>query len=270
MVDRMSALEKIDPASGKILQRLPTPRSSSVCTLPLFERGQFLSWKGDTISLRPFAEKLNGKDRKILVRKPGWVAKDVQYRGDRIGVRWVDARYTTAEHLSKDDRDSAEGSAAAIEYDMTGKPLKQVLGRASYGDAYFPEDDRYDASIFEEKPASQLGPYSWEPSYFGSVRARKRNSSGGQTTVFWAGLKLDDVQRGMLASNKVVGLGGAIGASIGNEGVNVYDALQRKEIARIEKKSAREVAWEGRARILLLEYEVPESGQRKLEVFRVD
>ncbi|MFO1252133.1 MAG: hypothetical protein U1E77_13610 [Inhella sp.] len=52
--------------------RWPTPRRLGICSVPSFERAEFLNWEGDTLSLRPFAPQPAGAAMQRLARRAGW------------------------------------------------------------------------------------------------------------------------------------------------------------------------------------------------------
>lgn len=272
--DRGTTMDRLDPETGKIVQRLPTPRSEAICALPMFEQSKYVVWQGDTVTFRPLAGPLDNADRKVFVRKPGWYANQVQrIGGDRIGVRWVDKRFRGKNSEEK------EVGAMAIVYDVTGKVISQTAGAARDGNANFPGDDDDGASVFgEPAPPLQQGMYRWELSYFDGVRAiRDDAASHSSHTVLWSGLRFNakpaskaglDVSDPDYAGN-VLGLQGTIGVHIKADKVNVYDAATRHLRASISIPAARDAAWNPVNRILLVDSIDSQQNKGKLTAYRI-
>lgn len=262
-VDRWTTLESINPQDGSVLLRIPTPRSDSVSSIPIYDQRQFLNWQGDTISLRPFGETLSSGNRKLLVKKPGWSARMVEFLGESIGVRWIQSRFVDS------FEEGADGSALAIVYDKSGNRLHQKSGRAISGNAYFEGEDEGD-DVFAEyrKKITQDANYQWERSYMGSIRAR-RLSGGASQTIFWHGLKLGFT----LPDGQVTNLHDGLGAYFNEKGIKVYDAEKRQELASIKLENVAEVAWNNQQHVLLVEvYPAPNSKKNipLLHAYRIE
>ncbi|MBY0238207.1 MAG: hypothetical protein K2X55_02725, partial [Burkholderiaceae bacterium] len=87
-LDRVNQLERLDKDTGQAAGRITTPRSDKVCSIPLYDAQQFLTWQGDSVMLRGFT----GGASTMLVNKEGWFADSVVRLGDKFGVRWVKAQ----------------------------------------------------------------------------------------------------------------------------------------------------------------------------------
>ena len=270
-LDQWKYLEQINPLDGSGVKKVPTPRSDTACSLPLIDRREFLSWQGNTITLRPFADSINAADRKVLVTKPGWFAQKVELLGDRIGVRWIESKY-------RDEANHEIGSAIAAVYDFSGKLIKQIDGQAMNGTAYF-ENDGPDASDVEEnvfeqfRSPAEISPYRAELSYAGSVRVRTQDAQTHVTqTVMWSGLKpgsASAADSGVTEEpGKIIDLGGSLVAYVGvhlsnasgsilDQAVDVFDAATRHRITQLRAKSITWVAWSALYKTLLIEVPVP-------------
>lgn len=286
-VDRWSYLEQIDPLSGRVDRRIPTPRSSTVCSAALFAEQQFLSWQGDTVTLRPFADHLAPGERRGVVVKPGWRAESVFWLGDgHFGVRWVDARYA-----GNASAKAGEGSALAIRYRLEGGGQTQVVstvrGSVHEGRSNFPNPEMQGGMVFpfsfdnegwdDARRLATDAPYSWEVSHFSSVRARLRsNVDKVMPTVLWDGLRAGPARSTTSpVVMQVLGLSGTMGAAILTDSdfrpttVAVYDAANRSRagvVRQPELANVADVAWVERARLLLIqvgtEYDLKLTGFR--------
>lgn len=274
-VDHGATIDHLNPETGKTVQSLPTPRSESICALPMFEQRKYIAWQGDTVSIREFTALSDRTDRKVLVRKPGWYANRVERLGaDRIGVRWVDRRFRSKNSGEK------EIGALAIAYDFSGKEVSRAPGAAMDGNAFFLiEDGESSESIFGAYPPlpMQKGIYRWELSYFNSVRAiRDDAASNSSRTVLWSGLRLN----AKLSSKpglgvfepeypgNVVGLSDTMGAHIKADKVDVYDGESRHLRASISIQGARDAAWNPVNRIFLIDSIDPQQNKGKLTAYR--
>lgn len=273
--DRGATVDRINAGDGKVLQALPTPRSESVGSIPLFERKQFLNWQGDTVTLRPFSPSPSPKQRTVLVKNPGWQAEDVVLLGSNFGVRWVDSRFL-------DDGEHEDGTALAIVYDMMGRELFRTSGMALNGRAFFPVEDGEGASnVFEAYIAAEnkIGNFTWESSYMNSVRARRSDAEGKSHTMLWYGLRVGDLSdprdnkkykaalnSGTTIGHTVVGLYGDLGAELTSLGVNVFDAMAKRLVASLPVGLVHKVAWNPIDKLLLIERFTDD--RRKLMVYR--
>jgi hypothetical protein len=288
-VDRWSTIEQINIRDGKVVKKLPTPRSSTVCTLPLFDSQQFISWQGDTVTLRPFADASGSANRKILVKNPGWVASTVDWRGDRFGVMWVRKSVTSATPELEDRRPAkkrkkpANSDTRAVLYDRaTSKVLQEVdLVEGGNDESSEPIDPFAYATQDDQKESGfGAGPkYEWGTSYMQSIRARTLDRESKHVrTVLWDGLRPDvgfkpDANGSF---GEVRRLGGSLGIWIQSDSVTLYDAAIRKQLAQLPIREAVSAQWHAVERILLVEtfafVQNNDQGDfvRKLRAFRID
>lgn len=162
------------------------------------------------------------------------------------------------------------GNAVAIVYSAEGKPLRQVQGRvANFRPVFAAEQDG--GSVFAPEAAAAAaapkGGYRWLPGYFDSVRAIRT----GLGTVMWSGLEATPGDAPLRKPGTVLGLGGAVGAVMEADAVSVYDAAQRRRLARIPVDKAADAAWSPANRMLMVESPVPGNGGRlQLSAYELD
>ena len=233
-VDRLSSLERISLKTGKVLETVPTPRSEKACTLPLYDKKLFLSWQGDTVSLRPFAQQLSNDQRTVLAYQPGWKAEIVVWLGvDRFGVRW---------------KKNLDTSILATVHDLSGKQLAEIKGKKQMNSEHYSfeeEDGEMDMpyAVFRSylQAEGKRETYHWEQSYLGSIRSQERDAAGGTKTILWAGLRVGEpeIKRPI---NKVINLGYGLGASISPSGIQIFDA-KSKQVYFIPQEGVIDVGW---------------------------
>lgn len=261
-IDRGDRLERIDPASGKVVQTVATPRSESIFGFPLYARNRFLVWQGDTVALRPLIPGADAPPRQRLVRKPGWMASSVIWLDDRFFVRWVDVRVFDVKAPGK------EGSEVGILYDLNGKVLNEIRGGLDENNRVGGKLDgmnegAYESDLFDfETMQSSESPYVWNFSVAGSVRAGYRDPASGRTrTLLWAGLKPGAAlssgggYRGGMSRYFLAPVGPA-GVVAQRGRVDVFDAVKRAHLASISVEPDSYVvgvAWFESAGMLLIE-----------------
>lgn len=259
-IDRSLAyIEQIDLLTGKRLRAVTTPRKEGVCSIPLFTKKQFLNVQGDTVTLRAFPEQGIEKDRRILVRKPGWRAAAIVRGSTWVGIGWTKLK----PGVSKNGE--AENSYVEAIYELdTGKLIQETAPGI--------EDFSYEPPQQDIKP----GEYRWEISYMRSPRSQHRSESDGKIkTVLWDGLRLGGKSRahtGEPYAAQLIDLGLGKAAVIWPDQVVMYDAATRQRLANIPLKAAN-VQWSETQRLLLIEvlYDDEMAGRTsRLHAYRVD
>ena len=86
-VDRFSKLAQLDPATGKILRALPTPRSPQVCSVVSPAADGFFNIQGDTLTWRPL--EAGSAPRRVIDQRPGWTAIELGAFDRAVRVGWV-------------------------------------------------------------------------------------------------------------------------------------------------------------------------------------
>jgi hypothetical protein len=162
------------------------------------------------------------------------------------------------------------GSAIAIVYSADGKPLRQVQGRVANSRPVFAAEQDGGSVFAPEAAAAAAAPkggYRWLPGYFDSVRATRT----GLGTVMWSGLEAQPGDAPPRKPGTVQGLGGAVGAVMEADALSVYDAAQRRRLARIPVEKASDAAWSPVNRMLLVESPAPGNGGRaQLSAYELD
>lgn len=281
-LDKHTIVEQRDLENGKLITAIPTPRNDTVQSIPVFNRHQFVSWQGDSVSIRPFRPALSNSDRKILVRRPGWEAKSVIALGDNYGVRWINNK-------SKGDEEYPEGSALAIVYNKDGVEISVTKGRALKGQTFFEiEDGEGSEDVFQNyiPDMNENNAYIWERSFAGSIRAKKwienkekftMNNSGTET-LFWHGLRLEKLNeknreevRLSRIEDQIIPLKEAFGARIGTDGIAIFDAEKRKQVAFISIKDIHRVDLDIKTQVLVIEVVRSDNNndEKNLRLFRI-
>lgn len=250
-IDRnRSHIEEIDPLTGRKTGELAVPRNANTCSLPLYEREQFLNLQGDTVTLRPFSAKGAGKNRRVLARKPGWTGRALLLQhGSWFSVFWV--------------RIGAEGDYTGVLYALdTGKLIEEFDW-----DAEEPE--------LPSRPEMQAGEYRWDISYFSSIRAQYRPKlGGGIVTVLWDGLK-----PGRIACHdepchvpRLVDFGRGKAAAIWSDRLVLYDAAARQILADLPLKAINAQWSEGKRLLFVETYDKNKSTEDSswLQVYRIE
>ncbi len=274
-IDRGAHLERIDPASGRVAGRVATPRSALVCSAPSFARQQFLSWQGDTVTLRDFTSDGAGSAKRVLAAQPGWRVESARWLpGGRVGVRWVEARLA-----GRDDAQGGLGTSRAAIYEAGAqKLLREVKGRTERGGAVFDAEAGGDSDVFDDDGTmaeraeaewrlAEHAPLVWKISHFGSVRAQSLDNKTGQLgpTVLWDGLSAASrAAMGGVPLARVIGLGGSLGLAQAGPWLTVYDAATHSRIARLQVPLTTDIAWNRRASMLLLAHSDESSGGWRL------
>jgi len=286
-VDRWAHLERLDPHTGRADAQVPTPRSASVCTLVSYARQQFLSWQGDTVTLRSFSAEQGLGARRVLAVKPGWIAESAAWLNDgQVGVRWIDPRRASAETGSHEPDGSALASVYRTNDKLPAPVLREVRGKVVEGRGWFQQEEGEVAEVgaFEltpdmlqrledEQRGASNATFVWERSHFGSVRARRRGVAGQPGAIaLWDGLRARaGAGPGYVNPDVVVALGGSLGAVLSGENLSLYDASSRQRLTPLRQTGLAEAAWNERGHLLLLAYtgDGEETGKEHLRGLRL-
>lgn len=232
-LDQGDELHQLDPGSGKLLARWPTPRPTGVCSTPSFARAQFLNWQGDTLSLRPFAAQWDPKGRQILEQRPGWQVYTAVWLGDQVLARWVKGK------LAEQRLYRADASGRWTK-------MAQRSGTAQEGLPWFEGDDGNTsaigwhelmpdataiANVEREERGVRAGP-RWSAGRYGSVRAEQDGH-----LLLWDGVSGHpiDSQAGL---EWVLDLGGGRAVAISGNQISVYrlrEPEQAPQVWRIKR-----------------------------------
>jgi hypothetical protein len=254
-IDRLTRLEQIDIATGKVMKQIPTPRSDATCSLTLYDKGGFLVFGNDAVRFVPFEDSLEtGRVAgRVLVRKPGWVAQSVHLMGKQFVVRWANARYDGEKEINDAGLLSLYDFPNAIpvrelhgQLDMATGPGgdTRAVGRAPQGAkqawVYAPDEDT--APPFEGPPAPMVSSegYAWETSYLQTIRVVRTDVTGKRSTLGWFGWTIGDdvpLQGGAFPLEHSVGAvlrDYRVSSGIGREPRwDVYDIATRRLLASV-------------------------------------
>jgi hypothetical protein len=262
-VDRLVRIEEIDPRNGKVLRAVPTPRNARVCSLAVFEKSGLVSYEGDTVTFRPFGMPGAPVTREVLLRKPGWIARGIQANGGRLLVRWADSKYA-----GQESKRQPQGSGVGTVYDLATRTVVREIAGSLYAgrvDLRGEEEDGGIAVDLLAEPedvvkrrarASGLTTFAWEFSYSGSIRVSATLPGGNHTTAMWEGLRLDDrfeVVDWRFGTNRLLSLGGSMGALVRPQRLDVYDAAEKRRLAALPVLGTAAVAWHAATRQVLVE-----------------
>lgn len=244
-LDEFTSAERIDPATGGTLQRLPVLRQRDVCALPLPAADGFVTWQGDSLTLRTFDPKDGG--RRALDVRPGWRVASVATLPSYVLAVWE----------AKPDIMKTQSAAAqagdvmpvhVVAYDnATGKRLGDVFQEDPLGETEnwspprdpLPMDEATArASRCRPPPGPRDEPWSLQVDVFGSLRADHCDApDAAPRTAFWTGLDLGLASPGTLnpdeSQREVMAAAGAIGVVRDDRVLRVFDLPQRRELGRI-------------------------------------
>ncbi len=219
-LDAGAQLRRIDPSDGRILAQLPTPRSAQVCSAAIFSARQFLNWQGDTVTLRPFEAASGEAGRRVVARRPGWVADAaIWLESGRISVRWKNP---------KAEIEAPGGAQGQLYVEQGGRfvPDGQVAPGmvVGGGHVYLNGEDEGE----EPMPASsdwlvspQPPRYRWQAGPFGSLQSRQVQTD---ELALWLGMKAGASGD----TSTAFSLGGNLGLANIDGGHVVFDAAKRE------------------------------------------
>ena len=202
--------------------------------------------------------------------------------GDNYGIRWLDSK-------SKGNEEYPEGTALAIVYNKNGVEVSVIKGRAYKGQTFFEiEDGEGSEDVFQSYivDGKETGPYTWERSFSGSIRVKKWienkekiTSNNSETeTIFWHGLRLvaqgeknmPEIRPNRI-DDRIIQLKDEFGARLATDGVAIFDAEKRRQLAFIATKDIYRIDFDVKTKILVIE--VAPSGDenetKNLQLFRI-
>lgn len=251
LLDQGDELHQIDASNGQVLARWPTPRPTGVCSTPNFARAQFLSWQGDTLSLRPFTAQWDPKARQTLEQRTGWQVYSAVWLGDQVLARWIKGEQAE-QRLYRTDADGRWARVA------------QRRGRVQEGAPWFEGDDgntsaigwhelMADATAIEnierEERGVRAGP-RWRVGRYESVRAEQEGR-----LLLWDGVSGSPAHAGRL-----VDLGQGRAVSLANVNLTLYHLRENEQAPLRWEHLGRpdgdaswlDAVWWGEAKLLLL------------------
>ena len=88
-IDQSTQVARLDPLTGTLAPGLPTPRAKNVCSVVTPAGTGFLNATGDTLTWRPLAAAADAARRRVVDRRPGWVATFAPAQPDAVRVLWM-------------------------------------------------------------------------------------------------------------------------------------------------------------------------------------
>jgi hypothetical protein len=212
---------RLDPATGAIVKSLPTPRRKGVCSVVAPTGTGFFNATGDTLTWRPLAAAVEAGRRRVLERRPGWVATLAPVRGDTVRVFWAHAA-----------TDGGSGVVAA-DYDANGRRLRETAVDAA--------DTLADPAAPAPEPCHDargtpiaIG-YDWRAGPFGSQRGMTCGPlPGAARLIWWSGATLAPRAAAADATGRLApAIDGAIGVSADATQLHVVNLALQREIAQV-------------------------------------
>jgi hypothetical protein len=232
--DRFATLVQLDPATGKTLRTVPTPRTPQVCSTVSPAADGFFNIQGDTLTWRPL--EAGTAPRRVIDQRPGWKAIELSTVDRAVRVGWL-----------RDGSDAdpwADGTAdnfiVAI-HDAAGRRVSQQA--QSYGGYGFAGDhaEPLYGDAFMPPCADAAGPIvdavAWQVDVFDSLRARACGAAGKPArTLLWT--DTDIVPRPGTPHNArpqpvVVAHDGAIAVTRDDFRLRVFDLEQHRELGQL-------------------------------------
>ncbi|WP_374433033.1 hypothetical protein [Inhella sp.] len=183
-LDQGDELHQLDPQGG-VTARWPTPRQLGICSVPSFERAEFLNWEGDTLSLRPFAPQPASAAMQRLARRAGWQVEQARWLGERVLVRWLRGKQAEMQLYRQ-----APGGGWRLEAQGQGQAEGATGPSRFEGDA--PDED---PPAWERLQTPQGGPVRWAlpapdaPTLRWRVaRYESVQALQGERVLLWAGV----------------------------------------------------------------------------------
>jgi hypothetical protein len=227
-LDRYAEIVQLDPASGRALRSLPTPRRSGLCSLVAPAANGFVNYQGDTLSWRPFE---GSAARRMLELIPGWHVQDVQLdEAGRLTSTWR----TKPGTQPKASKDGVVLDMRLVAHDAAS--LRRLGEQQS-------DSDSVDMGVAwglppiapceraAEAPAQQ---HDWRVSHFDSFRAYACEGTG-KRTVFWSHLDISPRSTTPTDSAPRRAWAVAHGVAVAQDGLvlHVFELTTRRELKRV-------------------------------------
>lgn len=266
-LDRYVDIAQLDPASGRILRTLPTPRRSDVCSVVVPEANGFVNHQGDTLSWRPFE---GSAPRRLLEQFPGWRVYRVQRdEAGRIHSTWT-PKPGTQPPTAKDDvvLDMRLLAHDPMSFKRLADTPSDAMTTDFIGYLALPQP-----AACELAPGLPARPFDWQLSHFDSFRGYACEGSA-RRTVFWSHLDIAPraAQDPMIDAPRRAWTTAA-GLAVAQDGhvLRVFELAARRELGRVvlEAESVLDVQLlPARAQLLLHLSERDADGNRR-EVVRM-
>jgi hypothetical protein len=231
-------VERIDLATGMIATALPTPRKKGVCSVVSSTGTGFFNVTGDTLTWRPLAAADDPARRRVLERRPGWVARLTPDIGTGTRVTWQ------ASEAKRDERAAAGENHDVIvtTYDANGKRI--ALESTTTEDARVEGAGAdFDAAGRLREPSAPchdaggvpiaIG-YDWRAGPFGSWRGMTCGPlPGAARLIWWSGATIAPRAPAFVLANPLAAIDGAIAAVADDAQIHVVNLALQREFAQI-------------------------------------
>ena len=217
---------RLDPRTGEVVRSLPTPRAKNVCSVVAPSGAGFFSATGDTLTWRPLAAATDKTKRRVVERRPGWLATLAPARADVVRVIWAQA-----------DAVGQPGVDVA-DYDANGKRLGNFTAGASapvtVDDAIAPSTDAAPACRDAHGLPVAIG-YDWRAGPFGTQRGAVCGPLPGVARlVWWSGTPIAPRPQGEVALPVIApAFDGPLGVVETDAQLHVVNLPLQREIAQI-------------------------------------
>ena len=247
---------RLDPATGAVVKSLPTPRRKGVCSVVAPSGAGFFNASGDTLTWRPLAAATEPGRRRVLERRPGWLATLAPVRGDSVRVFWA--------HPAGD----GGSGVVAVDYDANGKRLRETAIDAS--DPHANVDAPAQTPCHDVRGMPIAIGYDWRAGPFDSQRGLTCGPlPGAARLIWWSGASIAPrATAGDPAARIAPDIDGAIGVMADGTQLHVVNLALQREIAQIALGDVvRGQAWVLASRRLVLVESTASDGHAGLRAY---
>jgi hypothetical protein len=224
-LDLSARIAKLDPSTGASIADWPTPRTKTVCSVVTPSGNGFLNAGGDTLTWRPLLAATEPGRRRIVDRRPGWIATLTPGRQDVVRVVWspVDGSH----------------DLVAADYDANGKRVREFgMSAVEMADAAQGEVDESSqpAPCHDSRGTPLAIGFDWRAGPFGSQRGVTCGPLPGVARlVWWSGATIAPrADRSDTAPRAQPSIDGAIAIAADDTQLHVVNLALQREIAQID------------------------------------
>ena len=247
-LDQGATIAQLDPASGKTLRSLPTPRSDKVCSVPVPTADGFVNVQGDTLTWRPFDGKAPAAaGRRVIDTRPGWVVEELTSLGRSLRVVWT-ARPGTWTRTTEGG--SSEDLVVVLYDAASGRRLREFpQDNAGYGVVGDTSEVHWLPKWLprcQDDQGPVVAGIDWRFDALGSLRATRCMPGDARTTIAWFGL---DISPRAVAPptdgpvSQLTSVDGLLAASIDGHHVRAFDLEARRELGQVTLAPTQRATW---------------------------
>ena len=258
-LDQGTTIAQLDPASGRTLRTLPTPRNDKIRSVPVPASDGFFNMQGDTLSWRPFdVTRQVVPGRRLIEVRPGWVVDEVQPLARSVRVVWHANEGTPVRTT-----EGAPQDLLVVLYDAaSGKRLREFVqdigGYGVVGDTAEPQWSPTWLPRCRDDQGPTVGT-DWRFDVFGSLRATRCAPGEATVTTAWFGLDVAPRQpdsAGEEPGALLTSVDGPLAAAVDRRTVRAFDVEGRRELGQVRLPPKSRATWLrvlADARLLLVE-----------------